>query len=457
MARGLYILLTSIFLSTFWATFAVAASVAYNPLATWQDPRQAALAQWDSVRTSMFDGPQAEGRRPVILGVSGRNLELLQDALARKASWKTGKSLVVARRLLAQAKERNVQTLRGQMAEAMFLDRHAEYRYVSKPNASQHDVYRPNPTGGRGTHTGQIKYHIDGTPSTYARDMIKDYRSKDFFIPDDHVESLKYFLKSKADGLRSSGRIEEANSYYRNANRVKPIGATAKQIDAATRQAIAEAKLIRVAPYISLGVVSVLALAPTVLAWYEEEMSTDNALYYAGKSGSLVMTGIVADQALRHLKGGILRGTMRGNVLVAALVLAADTSWSIYEYGGVSNAVANPEFLMHFCGGIGSTGCALIGGYVGATIGGTWGAAIGGASSGPLAVLGAPVGGFVGGLVGGIVVGGGCGIAGYVAGQQASRLVMKTFAPDYLFQEETKMAQELITRIDSSIENYKRI
>jgi len=453
MAKKSRFVLAFALLLTSWASLAAASSAAYTPLATWQDPRQVSLAHWEAIRGSVLESPRTEGRRPVILGVSGRNLELLQDALARKASWKTRGSLVIARRLLAQAKERNIPTLRGQMAEAVFLDRHPEYGYVSKPNAPQHDVYRPNPTGGRGIHTGQVKFHIDGTPSTYARDMIKDYRSKDFFVPDDHVDSLRSYLRSEADRLRSAGRTEEATAHYRNANRVKPIGATAAQIDAATRQAIAEAKLIRVTPFISLGIASVLAIAPTMLAWYEGEMSTDNALYYSGRSSSLVMSGIVADQSLRLFKGGILRGTMRGNVLIAVFVLAADTSWSIYEYGGVSGAMANPEFLMHFCGGIGATGCALIGGYAGGALGGSWGAAIG-ALAGP---EGAPVGAFVGGIVGGVVVGGGCGIAGYFGGQQASRWVMKEFAPEYLFQEESVLAQEVITRINSSIENYQRI
>lgn len=435
---------------------------AYVPLGVWSDSQLGAFEQWEAFRASISEAPRAEGERPgerpVILGVSGRNLELLQDAVARKkyrviANKYPGTQkgdLVAARRYLAG--KTNISTLRGDMAEAMFLDKHQEYGYINKPNASQYDVYRPNPTGGRGIHTGQIKYHFDGEPSTYARDMVKDHRAKDFFVPDDHVDSLKAYLLKEAERLRAAGDADSAAAKFRDANRVKPIGATAGQIDSATRQAIAEAKLIRVTPYVSLGVASVLALAPTAVAWHDGDISSDNALYFAGKSGSLIGAGVLADQSLQLFKGGLLRGTLRGNALVAVVVLAADTSWSIYEYGGINAAVGNPDFVMHFTGGVSATGCGLVGCYAGGVVGGSWGGAIG-AFAGP---EGIPVGAFVGATVGGIVVGGGCGLAGYFGGHEATRWVLKEFAPSYLFQQEGVMTQEVITGLDAKIQNLQQ-
>lgn len=460
MSKWLHaILLVGLMLSLSFNAWAVQATQTYAPLGTWHDSRLGSLERWEAIRVSISEAPRAEGRRPVVLGVSGRNLELLQDSIARKRfraiaqrypGTKKG-DLVAARRYLSL--KSNVNTLRGDMAEAIFLDKNKEYGYVSKPNASQHDVYRANPTGGRGIHTGQVKFHMDGKPSTYARDMVKDHRSKDFFVPDDHVDSLRSYLRAEAKQLQASGDTEGAARRFRDANRVKPIGASSGQIDSATRQSIAEAKLIRVTPYVSLGVASILAIAPTAVAWYEGEFTTYNALYFEGKSVSIIGTGVLADQSLRLFRGGVLRGTLRGNALVAMVALAVDTSWSIYEYGGIDAAVSNPEFLMHFSGGMSATGLAIVGGYGGAVIGGSWGGTLGGLV-GP---EGVPIGAFVGATLGSIVVGSGCGIAGYLGGHEASRWVLKKFAPEYLFQQEAVMAEEVIAKLDSRILQLQQI
>lgn len=419
-------------------------AVAYRPLGANQTT---AFQLWDSTRQALSE-PTARGNRPVLPGVTGHNLELLQDAVARKYSRVTqGSSLPVARKVLANTTQSSVPKLRGAMAEAVFLDNNPEWGYVAKPNASQHDVYAKMQNGGPGIRTGQVKFHMSGDSSMYAQDMVKDYRSGSFFVPDDHVDRLRAYLRAEADRLRAAGDTAGAQARYRDMNRVKGIGASASQIDKATRQAIAEARVVRVAPYVFVGVATTLLVAPTALDWYQGEISGREAAYRLTKGGSTVVSAIAADQALKQWKGGLLRGTVRGNVIVACVVLIVDTSWQVYEYGGVASALQSPEFIIHLGGGVSATACGLAGGYVG-MVGGTKAGGVIGAFFGPEAI---PVGAAIGGGVGGLVVGSASGIAGYFGGSQGTRWVMKTLCPEKLYEQERAYVQNVRDGIDGSI------
>lgn len=406
-----------------------------------------AFATWDSLR-SAIEAPTAEGRRPVLPGVTGRNLELLQDALARKYTRVTQSgSLPVAQRVLSVTTESSLPKLRGTMAEALFLDRHPEWRYVARPNAPQHDVYAPMPDGSRGLRTGQVKFHMGGDPSVYARDMLKDYRSASFLVPDDHVDSLREFLRTEAERRSASGDRAGAAARYRDMNRVKGIGATSAQVDSATRQAIAEARVVRAAPYVFLGVAATLLAAPTALDWLQGEIDGSEAAYRLTKRGSALLSAVATDQALKHWRGGVLRGTMRGNAIIACVVLIVDTSWQAYEYGGIDLALADPEFVIHLGGSMSATACGLAGGYVGMIGGGKAGSAIG-VLFGPLGVL---VGTLTGSIVGGVAVGSAAGMAGYLGGAEATRWVMETLCSERLYEQEQAYIQEVRNAIEERL------
>ena len=235
-------------------------SAIYSPLSGWTEKAGYSLALWERTRSDLLESPVANGRRPVLPGVNGRNLELLQDSIARRYEHVTGgKRLTEARKLVAdKASVERIPKWRGYMAEAVFLDNNEGWSYVGKPNASQHDVYAKTVSGGPGIQTGQVKFHMDGNSRTYAADMRADFRSKYFFIPDDHVDALRQHLKSEADSLQTAGHPDEAASRYRDMNRVRGIGSTSMQIDRATRGAINEARFVRVAPYMLLGVATVV-------------------------------------------------------------------------------------------------------------------------------------------------------------------------------------------------------
>jgi hypothetical protein len=419
---------------------AMGQATVYTPLSSWADASGNSLALWNRMRIDLLDGPVAGARRPVLPGVNGRNLELLQDSIARRYQHVTGgKRLTEARKLLADASSaERIPKWRGYMAEAIFLDKNENWAYVAKPNASQHDVYAKTASGGPGIQTGQVKFHMDGNAKTYVADMRSDYRSKYFFIPDDHVDSVRSQLRADADALRAGGRSDEAASRYRDMNRVRGIGATSKEIDRATRSAIKEARFVRVAPYMLLGVATVLTVGPTAWDWYQGKIPCDKAVHQLTKSGTIILAGVAADQALVRFKDGLYRGSLKGNVIVASVVLLLDTSWCVYEHGGVSTAAQDPEFWVEFWGSLSATALGLAGGTYGA---------IGGAAlfseTGPGAIVAS--------IVGGVVVGGACAIVGYFGGSEGTRWAISHFCPEVFHKQEAVFAQNVAKDIQDRI------
>lgn len=399
--------------------------------------------------------PTVDGnRRPILPGLNGRNLELLQDAVARKYTRVTnGSSLPVARNVLARTGAKTVHSLRGAMAEALFLEKHPEWGYVNKPNAPQHDVFAKMPKGGQGIRTGQVKFHMNGDPVVYARDMIKDWRSGSFLIPDDHVDSLRVYLKARADKLYAAGETTEASTYYRHLNRVKRIGATSVEIDQATRQAIAEARVVRVAPYVFLGAATALIVAPTAWEWYQGQIESSEAAYRFARGGSTILAAATTDIALSQWRDGLLRGTLQGNIIVSCVIIMVDASWQAYEYGGLENAIEDPDFLIHLGGSITAAACGLAGGYAGMVCGAKAGGAIG-SFFGP---GGVPIGASLGGGLGGLVFGSAAGMAGYWGGTEGTRWVIENFYPEKLHEEERRLVQNVQKEIQSSIADLQNM
>lgn len=415
---------------------------AYFPLGANQ---VSGFANWDAVREAAAS-PNADGRRPLLPGVNGRNLELLQDGIARKWNNKVPNgSLPAARIEVAKITPFRLPAIRGYMAEAIFLDKNPDWKYVGKSNATQHDVWAKMPNGGRGLLTGQVKFHMDGNSVRYAHDMVKDHRSGSFIVPDDHVDSLKAYLKSEADSLRIAGDNLGSEARFRDMTRVKELGSTSTQVDKTTRQAISEARVVRVAPYVFVGVATTLLAAPTVWDWYKGEIDGKKATYTLVKGSSTLLSGIITDQALKQWQGGIIRGSLRGNLITACAILMADTSWQMYEYGGIGTAMQNPEFKINLGSNISATSLGIAGAYVGAISGVKAGGAIG-------AFFGnAPMGAAIGGMGGGLVVGSVAGIAGYVGGSKGTRWALEKYSPEKLYVQERVYVSDIYYEIENSI------
>ena len=186
----------------------------YTPLRDWQEPRIAV----DSARPTPRDRAvitMRAGARPSFVGTQSRSVDILQDALLRKHPKLLRNSPQLARELIVRRFANNRPQLYGIMAEAVFVDRNPEWGYVKSPNAPQHDVYRWV-SGRKSPETGQIKFHASRNPKTYARDMLADYRSERFFIPDDHVPATKAYLKELAERYSVAGDKARANTAWRN-------------------------------------------------------------------------------------------------------------------------------------------------------------------------------------------------------------------------------------------------
>ena len=143
----------------------------YSPLSMWQP----SLSSWESTRSSLEASSRRQTSKPVLAGLRPASVELLQDALLRKYNKLPQNNAGMARRVildryLGKGSERSRiigrNQLNGAMAEALFLNKNPEWNYVSKPNASQHDVYRLG-VGKRPPLNGQIKFHVSGKPDIY--------------------------------------------------------------------------------------------------------------------------------------------------------------------------------------------------------------------------------------------------------------------------------------------------
>jgi hypothetical protein len=343
-------------------------------------------------------------------------LQLLEDALLRKHPHLLKGSRIKARELVLRRYQHNPAQLRGILAEALFLDRAADWRYVAKPNAPQHDVYLLRP--GLPPLNGQVKVHASGDPSTYARDMIADHRAHRFLVPDDHVEALRAHL-------RQAGR-------FRDAGRVSPAGFTYAELEARCTGAFRAAAREKHAGFVSLGMA--LGLSVGDVAWdaLHGRLDTNQAGYRLLRSGSLVAVGVGTDQALRLSYGGVLRGALRGNAVVAAAVSVAEIGWLLHEHGW-RQAFYEPSFYEAAVGGVSATGLGL---GVGTLVTGL------AAETGPWA----PVIGCGAGLL--------AGTAGYFGGRAATRWTLEVLAPEMLRKQERLWVgtarQTVETRLDAA-------
>lgn len=430
-------------LTTYAQTLSSVTGAAANVLAS-------PLEQWDSLRLALSDYAKNiqtpptvvanVDRRPNLPGVSGKNLELLQDAIARKyVKMSAGGSLPGARNYIAtRITEKRVDVIHGLMAEAIYVDKHPEWKYVSSPTASQHDVYARMPNNGRGIQTGQVKYHVNGQPDVYARDMRRDWRSKYFLVPDDHVMPLKEYL----------GKQQR----YRDAGRVLGIGATSKQIDHATRQAISEARITRSAPYGFLATISAVQLAPIVMDFYRGDIDGTTAMRGLAHDGTVAGSAYLTDAALKKVKGGLYRGTTRGNIITASVVLITQTTWNAQQYGGFNEAFNNPDFILDLSGDAAGTILAGVGVVAGGTIGLTVGGLIGEAI-GVTAEVGKTVGQTVGAVAGGWLGYQG----GSIGGRKTALWAIETFQPELLQEKEKEFILAVKNDVKASLTELQRL
>jgi hypothetical protein len=320
------------------------------------------------------------------------------------------------------------------MAEALFLQKNPEWKYVAKPNASQHDVYR-FVIGKRPPQNGQVKFHLSGRPETYARDMRKDHRAHRFFIPDDHVQSVRDYWRREHKAAKARGDVAAAKQAARHAGRVQPLGATTQEVVSSTKQASQYAAAEARATYVSLAAGVALSIGQIGWDYAHGTISGDQAAYRTTKALSLIGAGIAADSTLLLVNQGAWRGMLKGNLLVGGVILLVETSWNAYEHGGLA-AFRHPEFYEQLGGSISALG-----------LGGAAAFYSGAAATAAASALGpgAPI---VGGVTA-VVVGTGVGITAYIGGRSATSWLIRSIWPELYQQYEQQQiaaAKEVIAR-----------
>ncbi len=265
--------------------------------------------------------------------------------------------------------------------------------------------------------------------------MVKDFRAHRFFIPDDHVEPTKSYLRTQAMRADSLGDKAGAVRLWRDYARVRPIQATSMEISSRMTGAIRNIATERYATYSSFGASMALALGPALFDWANGNLSANVAAYQVMRPLSVIGVGVGTDRLLVRVGQRALRGTVRGNAIVGTAVAIAETAWLFHEHGA-KKAFYQPEFYEEVFGGVGALGLGLAGGFF------ATGAAI---ETGPWA----PVIGFGAGAI--------TGTLGYFGGKTVTRSLIEYIAPEMLLRQEKLKVQGIKDSLDRSIQAIQKL
>lgn len=318
--------------------------------------------------------------------------------------------------------------LRGAMAEAVFAENHPDWRPVKSPVASQHDFTRPRPGGGP-PENAQVKCHRDLDLNRYIADMADDSRAHQFAVPDDHLEPLRKALCTRYDAAKAAGNAADMKRFARDHGRLTGIGNTSAEIEGRLHGAITDVRKECRAVYMSLGASIALSAAPTVWDWASGQASANVALERLARAGTVLGTGLVAEQILKTIRDGGWRGTWKGNAVIGLAVLVVDTAWMCHQYG-LAEAFRRPETYENIGGGLGG----LVLGMVAA---GATAAAV----PGP------------GWIAGGATIAAGAlaGTVGYFGGRAVTRVVLELLSPEMLTEQRRKTMADASSRIEARL------
>lgn len=387
--------------------------------------------------------PVKSEARPNLPGMRPIELELLEDALARKMPRKIGTSKAKAHESIIRNSLRDPvkrSHMRGILAEALYLERNPAWGYVKSPTASQCDVYTWGV--GRKFICSQIKTHASGNPLTYAKDMIDDHKARHFVVPDDHVDALKQHWRNEVKKYELAGQRIEAANAQRQLYRIRGLGYTAQGLDDKLSTAAKYALRERQASYVSLGAGLAMAIGPELENWIRTGSLNSLTSQRAVHASAILASERATTYALSKFAGGAWRGGLRGNSITGAVILFTEAGLTIYEQGG-SQAFQNVGFFTQLGGGIGALALGMASGtFVTSTIS-PYNPAIGAAA--------------------GFIVGSAVGLAGYLFGQRATLIIIETLHPDFFHKAENtaitdakeNISKQIQEKISVGIKNLK--
>ncbi len=318
--RSFYFFLIVAWVAVGFCSQAAAQSAAYVPMSAWERPE----VRWGTRLGEAIEArtETSTGTRPMAISYRQRSLQILEDAYLLK---RPRISRNQAREFIRSEWARSPAHLLGTHAEAMFVDRNPGWSFVRSANASQHDVYLRRP--GMPPITGQIKVHMNGNAATYARDMVRDWRSPRFFVPDDHVGALRALL-------RQQGK-------WRDYNRVRGLGFTLSELEAGGHAAATAANLLRVGRYLPIGAIVALSAAEITSDAANGTLDAHKVAYQIVRGGSFMLADYLANSI--SLRVSAFRGIVRGQAVVAAVLGIVELAWLVGEHGWM-NAFQSQSF-----------------------------------------------------------------------------------------------------------------
>jgi hypothetical protein len=240
------------------------------------------------------------------------------------------------------------------MAEAMYIHRNRGWRYVESANATQNDAFIFVP-GRRAPITAQVKFHQNGRPADYARDMRADYLATRFVIPDDHVQGTKAYLRQQARLAAMRGETALASAYLRDYGRVRGMGVTSSEVIEGTAKAARFSKSGIRNPYISLGAIVGSTLLPNLRSQPNEALQ---GLAMSFVDGAAIKT---TDELLKKSKPSALTRGKGASVVLGAVVTMTNAAFLAKQYG-FRNALRDENFYLDLGGSTaGFAGGALAG------------------------------------------------------------------------------------------------
>jgi hypothetical protein len=121
----------------------------------------------------------------------------------------------------------------GLLAENDFVERHPEWRLTRNSNAPQNDVW----TWANGSlEGGQLKTHVPGRESQYARDMLKDDKADQFLVPDDQYAAVRQRIQDRIKVMEQQGDQAGVELWEQQLKRLKRLGRNYAELDRAVVQ-----------------------------------------------------------------------------------------------------------------------------------------------------------------------------------------------------------------------------
>jgi hypothetical protein len=279
--------------------------------------------------------------------------------------------------------------------------------------------------------------------------MVKDYRSNLFLVPDDHVAALKDYWRNQIKDFESRGLPEDAVQARRQMARVRGLDFTSSELDASYTKVAKRAIRERQAGYVSIGAALAMTFGPDLWEWARSGSLPSQATSRWVRAGATMGSGAAASYALTKIAKGSWQGGWKGNVIVGSVLVVTNGYFEAQEYGGVGQALTNPNYYCRMSGSVGGTTLAIV---VFAPVS-TAATAVTAAASLYFPPL-LPCAQYIGAGAG-VIASAGAYVFGSAATESTTRWCIESINPQILHEDEKKMVAQVQADLAEKIRNIQ--